>query len=209
MQVDSFNSKYCARRIQVQTEYWKELVKFTLYRTLVYSPTSVSVLPSSFRLQVLIPMDTHTSSRRALKLAQEQEVAEDWRRPRGNHLYVSVACRSVCEHDQVFCLEKSVLDRLIVPFWGFWSLDFQGSKVTLLPHVLDCWFLAVWRSSWSLDWPPKRAWIAWFNFDPGRKHFYTRHISDYPLTAQKRERQSSTCCKNFGRSEKAMGERSC
>ena len=27
-------------------------------------------------------MDTHTSSRRALKLAQEQEVAEDWRRPR-------------------------------------------------------------------------------------------------------------------------------
>ena len=33
-----------------------------------------------FRLQVLLPMDTHTSSlRRALKLAQEQEVAEDWR----------------------------------------------------------------------------------------------------------------------------------
>ena len=27
-------------------------------------------------------MDTHTSSRRALKLVQEQEVAEDWRRPR-------------------------------------------------------------------------------------------------------------------------------
>ena len=27
-------------------------------------------------------MDTHTSSRRALKLAQEQEVAEDWRQPR-------------------------------------------------------------------------------------------------------------------------------
>ena len=35
-----------------------------------------------FRLQVLLPMDTHTSSRRALKLAQQQEVAEDWRRPR-------------------------------------------------------------------------------------------------------------------------------
>ena len=36
-----------------------------------------------FRLQVLLPMDTHTSSlRRALKLAQEQEVAEDWRWPR-------------------------------------------------------------------------------------------------------------------------------
>ena len=35
-----------------------------------------------FRLQVLLPMDTHTSSRRALKLAQEQEVTEDWRWPR-------------------------------------------------------------------------------------------------------------------------------
>ena len=35
-----------------------------------------------FRLQVLLPMDTHTSSRRALKLAQKQEVAEDWKRPR-------------------------------------------------------------------------------------------------------------------------------
>ena len=35
-----------------------------------------------FRLQVLLPMDTHTSSRRALKLAQEQEVAEDRRQPR-------------------------------------------------------------------------------------------------------------------------------
>ena len=30
----------------------------------------------------MLPMDTHTSSRRALKLAQEQEVAEDRRRPR-------------------------------------------------------------------------------------------------------------------------------
>ena len=30
-----------------------------------------------FRLQVLLPMDVHTSSRRAIKLVQEQEVAED------------------------------------------------------------------------------------------------------------------------------------
>ena len=30
----------------------------------------------------MLPTDIHTSSRRALKLAQEQEVAEDWRRPR-------------------------------------------------------------------------------------------------------------------------------
>ena len=35
-----------------------------------------------FRLQVLLPMDTHTSSRRALKLVQEQEVAEEPRNKR-------------------------------------------------------------------------------------------------------------------------------
>ena len=67
-------------------------------------------------------------------------------------------------------------------FWGSWRLDFQGSKVKLQPHILDYWFLAVWRSPQSLDWPPKRALIAWFNFDPGHKRFYTGPISDYPLT---------------------------
>ena len=35
-----------------------------------------------FSVQVLLPMDTHTSSRRAFKLAQEQEVAEDRKWPR-------------------------------------------------------------------------------------------------------------------------------
>ena len=56
------------------------------------------LLPSEFylhrfRLQVLLPMDTHTSSRRALKLVQEQEVAEDRRRPR-NERQSSTCCRS-------------------------------------------------------------------------------------------------------------------
>ena len=100
-------------------------------------------------------------------------------RSRGSHLYV--ACRSVCDHDQIFWLATSVLDRLIVPFWGSWSLDFQGSKVKLQPRVLDCWFLAVQRSPWSLDRPPKRALIAWFSFDPGRKRFYRGHVTIYPL----------------------------
>ena len=45
-----------------------------------------------FRPQVLLPMDTHTSSRKALKLAQEQEVAEDRRRPR-NERQSSMCCR--------------------------------------------------------------------------------------------------------------------
>ena len=49
-----------------------------------------------FRLQVLLPMDTHThtSSRRHLKLAQEQEVAEDCRRwPRNESGQSSTCCR--------------------------------------------------------------------------------------------------------------------
>ena len=51
-----------------------------LYRTLVWSPLRLSEFYlHRFGLQALLPMDTHTSSlRRALKLAQEQEVAEDW-----------------------------------------------------------------------------------------------------------------------------------
>ena len=44
------------------------------------------------RLQVLLPMDTHTSSRRALKLAHEQKVAENQRRPR-NESQSSTCCR--------------------------------------------------------------------------------------------------------------------
>ena len=75
---------------------------------------------------------------------------------RGSHLHVT--CRSVCDQDQVYWSAKSVVGHLIVPFWGSWSLDFQGSKVTLQLCVLDCWLLAVWRSPWSLIGPPKGLW---------------------------------------------------
>ena len=57
----------------------------------------------------------------------------------------------------------------------------QSQKVKLQLHILDLMILAAQRPPWSLDCPPKRALIAWFNFDPGRKRFYTRHMSDYPL----------------------------
>ena len=77
---------------------------------------------------------------------------------RGSHLYV--ACRSICDHNEVFGLAKSVLDCLIVPFWGSWSLNFQGSKVKLQLCTPDCWSLAVQRSPWSHDRPPKRALIT-------------------------------------------------
>ena len=75
---------------------------------------------------------------------------------RGSHLYVS--CWSVCDRDQNVWSGKSALDRLIVPFWGSWSLDFSGSKVKLQPRVLDPLILATWRPPWSLDRPRKGLW---------------------------------------------------
>ena len=96
-------------------------------------------------------------------------------RPRGSHLYV--ACKTACNRDQVFWPAKSVLERLIISFWGSLLLDFQVSKVKLQPHILYYWLSAVWRSPWSFDQSPKRALTAWFNFDPGHKHFYTEHVT--------------------------------
>ena len=81
-----------------------------------------------------------------------------------------------------FDRQKVCLIAWLFPSEALDRLISRGSKVTLQPHIVDCWFLAVWRSPWSLDRPPKRALIVWFNFDPGGKRFYTGHISDYPLT---------------------------
>ena len=81
--------------------------------------------------------------------------------------YLYVACRSICDHDQVFWSAKSVLDRLIVPFWGSWLLDFQGSKVKLQPH------------SWLLT------------FDPSR-NASTQDIRDYPLICDSSLTQTKT-----------------
>ena len=69
--------------------------KFTLLTRNIAHPTRLLLSEfylHRFRLQVLLLMDTHTSSRRALKLAQEQEVVEDWRRPR-NERQSSTCCR--------------------------------------------------------------------------------------------------------------------
>ena len=63
-------------------------------------------------------------------------------------------------------------------------LDFQGSKVKLQLHILDPLILAVRRSPWSLNQPPKRALVHLLNFNPGFKCFYTGHISDYPLAVE-------------------------
>ena len=68
-----------------------DFVMHSKYSTgLVSSPTLEFYL-YRFRLQFLLPMDTQSSSTRALKPAQEQEVAEDWRR--GPERDSSTCCR--------------------------------------------------------------------------------------------------------------------
>jgi len=105
---------------------------------------------------------------------------------RGSH--IRVACRSVCACDQESWSVKIVLDRLIAPFWGSWSLDFTGVQRTKHSHASVVskkmfWLLILVTkdSSWSLDRLQKRMLIAWFHFDPGRKRFYRRRVCDYPL----------------------------
>ena len=101
-----------------------------------------------------------------------------WTQTRGSHLYV--ACWSVCDREHDFWLAKTVLDLLIS-----WSLD--PSKLLIAwfctgqRSFLILSFFAVWRWPWSLDRLSKSSLITWFNFDRGRKCFYTRDISDYPL----------------------------
>ena len=53
--------------------------------------------------------------------------------PRGSHIYVT--CRSVCDCDQESWSVKIILDRLITPFRGFWSLDFTGVQRTKCSHA--------------------------------------------------------------------------
>ena len=70
MEVDSFNPKHCARQIQVQIEYWKEYL--VIVSALQYSslePYFCQFYLHRFRIQVLLPMDTQSISRRALKQA--------------------------------------------------------------------------------------------------------------------------------------------
>ena len=78
------------------------IMKRTLGRSITLPYSSLEPLLSEFylhrfRLQVLLPMDMHTSSRRTLKLAQEQEVIEDQRRPR-NKRQNSTCCRGCARH---------------------------------------------------------------------------------------------------------------
>ena len=81
MQVDSFNPKYCARQVQVRTEYRKEhIVKVNIntLSVLLLSPNP-EFYSQCFSLHILFNMDTQSNPRRALKSAQEQE---DQRRQR-------------------------------------------------------------------------------------------------------------------------------
>ena len=75
MQVHSFNSKRCARRVPVRTEYWKERVAkvncVNKGRILVYGV----LLLQSFTFSAFLL--TQSNPRRALKSVQEQEETEE------------------------------------------------------------------------------------------------------------------------------------
>ena len=60
------------------------------------------------------------------------------------------------------------------------------SQGWLLKIYVACWSVCdrdeegyILSMPWSLDRLSKKALITWFNFDPGRKCFYTGHVSDY------------------------------
>ena len=74
MQVDSFNLKRCARRIQVQTEYWKEH-----YRTLVQSPNvGLEFYLHRFRLPraVLEEPSSQRRNKKSLKIGDSPETRQ-------------------------------------------------------------------------------------------------------------------------------------
>ena len=89
------------------------------------------------------------------------------------------ACWSVFNRDQDSWSAKTckryawLLDSLWVKGWIICSC--------MCACTLDRLIIADRRLPWSLDQLSKRALITWFNFDPGRKHFYTGHLSDYPM----------------------------
>jgi len=70
-------------------------------------------------------------------------------------------------------LRSKALDHLILR-------EFKGQNVATpakyLRKCVDRLILVTQNSSWSLDRLLKRTLIAWFHFDPGRRHFYRRHL---------------------------------
>ena len=85
-------------------------------------------------------------------------------------------------------LHSEALDRLILQ-------EFKGQNVATpakyLRKCVDRLILVAQNSSWFLDRLLKRALIAWFHFDPGRKRFSRRRLCDYPLHLNKIIMQSA------------------
>ena len=96
------------------------------------------------QLSAKYPSLRHDLLKRCNESLQQQHY-----KARGSHLYV--ACWSNCNRDQGFWSAKSVLDHLIVPFWGSWLLDFQRVKdqIAATHNFLICWFYKT--GLWSLD----------------------------------------------------------
>ena len=61
--------------------------------------------------------------------------------------YICVTCRSIYDRDQESWLVKIVLDNLIAPFQGSWSLEFTGVQRTKCSHAS----LVSKKVRWSVD----------------------------------------------------------
>ena len=108
----------------------------------------------------------------SLRIEPDLKVTVTQPSTRGSHLYV--ACRRSLQPDQDFWSAKRVLDRSLLEHLIAWFWTDQRSNCS--HEFLIRWF----SQSGALDQLSKRALIAWFNFDPGCKCFYTRHIGDHP-----------------------------
>ena len=71
---------------------------------------------------------------------------------------------SVCAQTTANCIILARVGHLYVACWSVCDWDEEGYIVSM---------------PWSHDRLSKKALIAWFNFDPGRKCFYMGHVSDY------------------------------
>ena len=103
MQVDSFNPKHCTRQVQVRMEYRKEhLVKVSTCGTLQSPISEFQFYFHCFRLQILLNLDTQSSSKRALKPALEQRSEK----VKGERLYYRHAAQTASERQTT--LQKKV-----------------------------------------------------------------------------------------------------
>ena len=80
-------------------------------------------------------------------------------------------CSDMILHELSVAIIWSSGSHLYVAFW-------VKGQIAATTTLLGTFSL---EATWFLYQFSKRALIAWFKFDPSRKHFYTGHKGDYPL----------------------------